>query len=61
MEPIEPYRDILSGVLHIYKSSVSSKMNEVMKVLTVFASIFISLTFFVGIYGMTFEYIPELK
>jgi len=36
-------------------------MNEVMKVLTVFASIFISLTFFVGIYGMTFEYIPELK
>jgi len=61
IESIESYRDILTGLLDIYMSSVSNKMNEVMKVLTVFASIFIPLTFLVGIYGMNFEYMPELK
>ena len=61
MESIESYRDLLSGLLDIYISSVSNKMNEVMKVLTVFASIFIPLTFLAGIYGMNFEYMPELK
>ena len=61
IESIESYREILSGLLEIYISSVSNKMNEVMKVLTVFASIFIPLTFLVGIYGMNFEYMPELK
>lgn len=45
----------------MYISSVSNKMNEVMKVLTVFASIFIPLTFIAGIYGMNFDYMPELK
>jgi magnesium transporter len=60
-EAIDSYRDILSGLLDIYISSVSNKMNEVMKVLTVFASIFIPLTFIAGIYGMNFEYMPELK
>jgi magnesium transporter len=60
-ESIESYRDILSGLLDIYISSVSNKMNEVMKVLTVFASIFIPLTFLAGIYGMNFEYMPELQ
>lgn len=60
-ESIESYRDILTGLLDIYISSVSNKMNEVMKVLTVFASIFIPLTFLAGIYGMNFEYMPELK
>jgi len=60
-ESIESYRDMLSGLLDIYISSVSNKMNEVMKVLTVFASIFIPLTFIAGIYGMNFEYMPELK
>ncbi len=60
-EAIETYRDMLSGLLDIYISSVSNKMNEVMKVLTVFASIFIPLTFIAGIYGMNFEYMPELK
>ncbi len=60
MESIESYRDILSGLLEIYISSISNKMNEVMKVLTVFASIFIPLTFLAGIYGMNFEYMPEL-
>jgi magnesium transporter len=61
IESIESYRDILSGLLEIYISSVSNRMNEVMKVLTVFASIFIPLTFLAGIYGMNFEYMPELK
>ncbi len=60
-ESIESYRDILAGLLDIYISSVSNKMNEVMKVLTVFASIFIPLTFLAGIYGMNFENMPELK
>jgi len=60
IESVETYRDILTGLLDIYISSVSNKMNEVMKVLTVFASIFIPLTFIAGIYGMNFEYMPEL-
>ncbi|MFT6926746.1 MAG: magnesium transporter [Psychromonas sp.] len=60
-ESIESYREILTGLLDIYISSVSNKMNETMKVLTVFASIFIPLTFLTGIYGMNFEYMPELK
>ena len=61
IESIDTYRDILAGLLEIYISSVSNKMNEVMKVLTVFASIFIPLTFLTGIYGMNFEFMPELK
>lgn len=61
IESVESYRDILTGLLDIYISSVSNKMNEVMKVLTVFASIFIPLTFLAGIYGMNFVYMPELK
>jgi magnesium transporter len=60
-EATESLRDMVSGLLDIYISSVSNKMNEVMKVLTVFASIFIPLTFLTGIYGMNFEYMPELK
>ena len=61
IESIELHRDIIAGLLDIYISSVSNKMNEVMKVLTIFASIFIPLTFLTGIYGMNFEYMPELK
>ena len=61
IESIESYRDILTGLLDIYISSVSNKMNEIMKVLTVFASIFIPLTFLVGIYGMNFKHMPELE
>ena len=61
IESIELYRDILTGLLDIYVSSVNNKMNEVMKVLTVFSSIFIPLTFLTGIYGMNFEFMPELK
>jgi magnesium transporter len=61
LESIETYRDIFSSLVEIYISSVSNKMNEAMKVLTIFAAIFIPLTFLAGIYGMNFEYMPELK
>lgn len=60
-EAMESYRDLITGMLDIYLSSVSNKMNETMKVLTIFASIFIPLTFIAGVYGMNFEYMPELK
>jgi len=61
IDTIEAFRDIISGMLDIYLSSVSNKMNEVMKVLTIIATIFIPLTFIAGIYGMNFHYIPELE
>ncbi|MFH1577081.1 MAG: magnesium/cobalt transporter CorA [Candidatus Margulisiibacteriota bacterium] len=60
-ESIESYREMVSGLLDIYLSSVSNRMNEVMKVLTVIATIFIPLTFVAGIYGMNFKYMPELE
>lgn len=60
-ESLETFRDIITGMLDIYLSSISNKMNEVMKVLTIFATLFIPLTFVAGIYGMNFEYMPELK
>ena len=58
---IETYRDILSGMLDIYVSSIGNKTNEVMKVLTIFSTIFIPLTFLTGIYGMNFINMPELN
>ncbi|OPY83543.1 MAG: Magnesium transport protein CorA [Syntrophorhabdus sp. PtaU1.Bin153] len=61
VDTIETFREIVSGMLDIYLSSVSNKMNEVMKVLTIIATIFIPLTWIAGIYGMNFEHIPELK
>lgn len=61
IESMETFRDLISGMLDIYLSSVSNKMNEIMKVLTIFAAIFIPLTFIAGVYGMNFEYMPELK
>jgi magnesium transporter len=60
MDAVETFRDMLSGMLDIYLSSVSNRMNEVMKVLTVIATIFIPLTFVAGIYGMNFKFMPEL-
>jgi magnesium transporter len=60
-EAIELYSGMISDHLNIYSTSVSNRINEVMKVLTVFASIFIPLTFLAGVYGMNFEHIPELK
>ena len=61
IDTIETFRDMISGMLDIYLSSISNKMNEVMKVLTIIATIFIPLTFIAGIYGMNFVYIPELE
>jgi magnesium transporter len=61
IDSVETMRDIITGTLDIYLSSVSNRLNEVMKVLTVMSSIFIPLTFIVGVYGMNFEYMPELK
>ncbi|WP_036300272.1 magnesium/cobalt transporter CorA [Methylomarinum vadi] len=60
-DSLESYRERIAAMQDIYLSSLSNKMNETMKVLTVFASIFIPLTFIAGIYGMNFEYMPELK
>ena len=61
IDTIESYRDVLGGMLDIYLSSVSNKMNEIMKVLTIIATIFIPITFVAGIYGMNFKYMPELE
>jgi magnesium transporter len=61
IDTIESYRDMVSGMLDIYLSSVSNRMNEVMKVLTIIATIFIPLTFITGIYGMNFKYMPDLE
>lgn len=59
-EAIETYREMLSDQLNIYHLSVSNRMNDVMRVLTIFAAIFIPLTFITGIYGMNFDNLPEL-
>jgi magnesium transporter len=61
IETTETFRDMVSGMLDIYLSSVSNRMNEVMKVLTIIATIFIPLTFIAGIYGMNFKFMPELE
>ena len=61
VDTVESYRDIVTGMLDLYLSSISNKMNAVMKVLTVIATIFIPLTFIAGIYGMNFKYMPELE
>ena len=60
IDTVETYRDLLSGMMDIYLSSVSNKMNEIMKVLTIITTIFVPVTFIAGIYGMNFEYMPEL-
>ena len=60
IDNIETYRDILSGMLDIYLSSISNRMNEIMRVLTVIATIFMPLTFLAGVWGMNFKYMPEL-
>jgi magnesium transporter len=60
IDTVETFRDMLTGMLDIYLSSVSNRMNEVMKVLTVIATIFIPLTFIAGVYGMNFSFMPEL-
>lgn len=61
IDTIETFRDMISGMLDLYLSSISNRMNEVMKVLTIISTIFIPMTFLAGIYGMNFEFMPELK
>jgi magnesium transporter len=61
IDTIESYRDMLSGMLDIYLSSISNRMNEIMKVLTIIATVFMPLTFLAGVYGMNFKHMPELE
>jgi magnesium transporter len=61
VEAIETYRDLMAGLMEIYLSAVSNRLNEVMKVLTIVSTIFIPLSFLAGIYGMNFEHMPELR
>ena len=60
-DSMEVSREILTGMIEMYLSSLSNKLNEVMKVLTVIATIFMPLTFITGIFGMNFKYIPGLE
>lgn len=59
IETVESFREINGGLRDMYLSSVSNKMNQIMKVLTVMSAIFIPLTFIAGVYGMNFDHIPE--
>jgi magnesium transporter len=61
IDTLETFRDMVSGMIDIYLSSLSYRMNEIMKVLTLIATIFIPLTFVAGVYGMNFDYMPELR
>jgi magnesium transporter len=61
LEALESYRETVSGIQEVYLASVSNRMNEVMKVLTIISTIFIPLTFIAGVYGMNFTYMPELE
>ncbi len=58
---LENYRDIIFGMLDMYLSSVSNRMNDIMKVLTIISTIFIPISFLAGFYGMNFHYMPELS
>jgi magnesium transporter len=57
----ESYRDMLTGMLDLYLTTVSNRMNQVMKVLTIVATLFIPITFIAGVYGMNFKHMPELE
>ncbi len=61
IDQVETFRDMVSGMHDTYLSVISNRMNEIMKVLTIIATIFIPLTFIVGIYGMNFKFMPELE
>jgi magnesium transporter len=60
IDNMETLRELLAGMLDLYVSSSSQRLNETMKTLTLFASIFMPLTFIAGVYGMNFDYMPEL-
>ena len=61
IDSLDTYKDLTSGLMDIYINMQNSRMNEVMKVLTVISTIFIPLTFIVGVYGMNFDVMPELR
>jgi len=61
IDTIETFRDMLSGMHDVYLSELSHRMNEIMKILTIISTIFIPLTFISSIYGMNFQYMPELQ
>ena len=61
IETLETFREMLSGHLEVYLSTISNKTNEIMKFLTIIGTIFIPLTFIAGVYGMNFKYMPELE
>ena len=61
IDAVETFRDMVSGLMDLYLTSISNRMNNIMKLLTIIATIFIPITFVAGIYGMNFEYMPELK
>jgi magnesium transporter len=61
MDTVESMRDLLSGMLDVYLSVLSNRMNEIVKVLTIFSTIFIPLTFLAGVYGMNFRHFPEIQ
>jgi magnesium transporter len=61
IDTVESYRDMLASMVDIYMSSISNRMNSVMKVLTIISTIFIPLTFVAGVYGMNFDFMPELR
>jgi len=60
IDSLDTYKDLTSGLMDIYMNTLNTRMNEVMRVLTVISTIFIPLTFIVGVYGMNFEFMPEL-
>lgn len=61
LESVDTYRNLLSDYLNLYHSTLSTRMNDIMKVLTIFSAIFIPLSFFAGVYGTNFQYFPELQ
>ncbi len=61
IENIETFRDMSASLLETYLSSLSNRLNEVIKLLTIISTIFIPLTFLAGVYGMNFDFMPELR
>lgn len=61
IDTVETYRDLISGMIDLYMTSQSNRMNEVMKTMTIITTIFVPLTFIVGVYGMNFDTMPELQ
>ena len=60
LDLVESFREMAVSLMEVHLSSISNRLNEVMRVLTVISTIFIPLTFVVGVYGMNFDYMPEL-